>query len=513
LRPPSTNPSQDRGDLSLRLAELRQQVKSGNPEHYRQLALYLQVLRRVLPGAVDQACFHLATQVAPDRYAALPGLQRQALHRRLDELVRQCCSLLTVEQLACLATSLAEERLREHLKRRRRWLMEHGGSTADTETDSRQQRRERRSSPSPMPSGSVVLGLELPLGELGGLFQLPTDPADPGSVDDGDDLDPDDHAVEADVAAAHDDDDDDINDDDDDDDDARSFPWELAFGVTGPGRQGPQLADGGDGAAAQELGGPPPWPTQPGDAPSHGAEGFGIWEPPSPANPADAPLAASDRQAAEAADDASSASADQLRLFRASFAAMVAAVAASEASSEGAREGAIGPDSDDESPGMGLPPLPWRNGALPKDPSLVLLWVEGFEQALSRRLRNLSHAINVEFLRQELSPTLLPPSLLDAVLAGRLETQSAPANLLRLPLPLPPAAAPHGLVGHALLLRTGDLEGEYPQLRTCRQRLQRLRQELRKMALLQTRIQLRLRTQEAERLWMQTVRRTRTDQR
>jgi hypothetical protein len=31
---------------------------------------------------------------------------------------------------------------------------------------------------------------------------------------------------------------------------------------------------------------------------------------------------------------------------------------------------------------------------------------------LSRRLRNLSHAINVEFLRQELSATLLPPSLL-----------------------------------------------------------------------------------------------------
>ncbi len=516
MRPPSTNPSQDRGDLSLRLAELWQQVKSGNPEHYRQLALYLQVLRRVLPGAVDQACFHLATQVAPDRYAALPGLQRQALHRRLDELVRQCCSLLTVEQLACLATSLAEERLREHLKRRRRWLLEHGGSTADTETDSRQQRRETRSSPSPLPSGSVVLGLDLPLGELGDLFQLP---ADPGSVDDGggDDHDDDDEAVEADFAAAHDDDadddaDDDINDDDDDDE-AGSFPWELAFGVTGPGRQGPQPADEGHGSAAQELAGPPPWPAHPGDAPSPGGEGFGFWESPIPANPAHDPLAASDRQAAEAADDASSAGADQLRLFRASFAAMVAAVAASEGSSEGAREGAIGPDSDDESPWMGLPPLPWRSGALPQDPTLVLLWLEGFEQALSRRLRNLSHAINVEFLRQELSPTLLPPSLLDAVLAGRLETQSAPANLLRLPLPLPPAAAPHGLVGHALLLRSGDLEGEYPQLRTCRQRLQRLRQELRKMALLQTRLQLRLRTQEAERLWMQTVRRTRTDHR
>jgi hypothetical protein len=33
------------------------------------------------------------------------------------------------------------------------------------------------------------------------------------------------------------------------------------------------------------------------------------------------------------------------------------------------------------------------------------------------------------------------------------------------------------------------------------------------MELLQTRLQQRLRTQEAERLWMQTVRRTRTDNR
>jgi hypothetical protein len=525
LRLSSTNPSQDRGDLSLRLTELRQQVESGNPEHYRQLALYLQVLRRVLPGAVDQACFHLATQIAPDRYAALPALKRQALHRRLDELVRQCSSLLTVEQLASLATSLAEERLREHLKRRRRWLIEHGGSTTETETDSRQQRGERRASASHPPSGSVVLGLDLPLGDLGGWFQLPMDPAefqqdsddaaDPRSVDDmgGDDHD-------------HDDGDGDVGDPGDDgevdfadDEDAGGFPWELAFGLAGPGRQGPQHADGINGAAAQELAGPPAWPAHSGDSSSHGGEGFGIWDAPSQANPSHDSLAASDRQAGEAASDASSAGADQLRLLRASFAAMVAAVAASEGATQGgateggATEAPSRQDGDDESPGMELPPLPWRSGALPKDPTLLQLWLEGFEQALSRRLRNLSHAINVEFLRQELSATLLPPSLLDAVLAGRLETQSAPANLLRLPLPLPAAASPHGLVGHALLLRCGDLEGEHPQLRTCRQRLQRLRQELRKMALLQTRLQQRLRTQEAERLWMQTVRRTRTDNR
>jgi hypothetical protein len=477
---------------------LRQRVESGNPEHYRQLALYLQVLRRVLPGAVDQACFHLATQVAPDRYAALPGLKRQALHWRLDELVRHCSSLLTVEQLASLASSLAEQRLREHLKRRRRWLMEHGGGTADTESESRQQRGDHRASATAPPSGSVVLGLDLPLGESGGWFQQSMDPADfqhdGGDDDPSDDDDGGDDGGEADFA---------------DDDDAGSFPWELAFGLAGPGWQGPQPADGASEAAGQEVGGAPAWPAHPGDSASQGGPGFGIWESPSPANPAHDPLAASDRAAAEAPDDANATGADQLRLVRASFAAMIAAVAASE----GSTEGPSGQDADDESPTMGLPPLPWRSGVLPHDPALLLLWLEGFEQALSRRLRNLSHAINVEFLRQELSATLLPPSLLDAVLAGRLETQSAPANLLRLPLPLPAAAAPHGLVGHALLLRCGDLEGEHPQLRTCRQRLQRLRQELRKMEQLQTRLQQRLRTQEAERLWMQTVRRTRTDNR
>ena len=172
-----------------------------------------------------------------------------------------------------------------------------------------------------------------------------------------------------------------------------------------------------------------------------------------------------------------------------------------------------GRDDDADRTGSGLQPLPWRSGALPKDPSQLHLWLEGFDQALTRRLRNLSHAINVEFLRQELTATLLPPSLLDAVLAGRLETQSAPANLLRLPLPLPAAAASQGLIGHALLLRSGDLEGEYPQLRTCRQRLQRQRQELQRMAMLQARLQHRLRIQEAERLWTQTVSRTRTDSR
>ena len=486
----SINANEDRGDPPLRLATLRQQVESGNPEHYRQLALYLQVLRRVLPSAVDQACFHLATQIAPDRYAALPSLKRQALHRRLDELVRQCSSLLTVEQLACLATRLAEDKLKEHLKRRRRWLLEHGVNAADAEPTTPHQRGDGNDRSASLPSGSVVLGLELPLGDQGGWFQIPMDPAE-FQQDQND----------ARRAATADEDDDASNEAEfPDDEDVVSFPWDLAFGLAGAGGSPLEPPEGASEAVEEDREGAS-WSSHPRDASGHGGEGFGIWE--TPSHSSQDPLAAS----AEA-DEANPSGDDQLRLLRASLATLAAAAA-----SEGFGEGSSGNTLADASAARGLPTLPWRSGALPKDPAQWLLWIEGFEQALSRRLRNLSHAINVEFLRQDLSATLLPPSLLDAVLAGRLETQSAPANLLRLSLPLPAAASPQGLVGHALLLRCGDLEGENPQLRTCRQRLQRLRQELRKMALLQSRLQQRLRTQEAERLWMQTVRRTRTDNR
>ncbi|MBM5788497.1 MAG: hypothetical protein FJ071_01685, partial [Cyanobacteria bacterium M_DeepCast_200m_mx_001] len=85
------------------------------PELYRDLALYLQVLREGLLHAVQQACFHLATQVAPERYSQLPAARRQAFQRRLAALVQRCNALLTVEQLMGLA---AQQQRREHRRRR-----------------------------------------------------------------------------------------------------------------------------------------------------------------------------------------------------------------------------------------------------------------------------------------------------------------------------------------------------------------------------------------------------------
>ena len=66
-------------DLPAQLQELTRQLAESNPELYRHVALYLQVLRQVMPQRVQQACFHLATQVHPQRYVALPVQRRRLL--------------------------------------------------------------------------------------------------------------------------------------------------------------------------------------------------------------------------------------------------------------------------------------------------------------------------------------------------------------------------------------------------------------------------------------------------
>jgi hypothetical protein len=150
---------------------------------------------------------------------------------------------------------------------------------------------------------------------------------------------------------------------------------------------------------------------------------------------------------------------------------------------------------------------PWQVGRLPTEPLLLLHWLEGFELALGRRLRNLSNALNMELLRQGITPAMLPNSLLEAVLRGQFEALPAPANLLRVPLPFPAdvggdSGPPEALV---VLLRPSDLEQELPALRTCRRRLQQAQQQLRRMAQESTRLQARLATLEAEQLWLQDI--------
>jgi len=135
----------------------------------------------------------------------------------------------------------------------------------------------------------------------------------------------------------------------------------------------------------------------------------------------------------------------------------------------------------------------------------LLLWLDGFERAIAQRLRNLSHALNVELLRQGVSRSLLPVSLLDAALEGQLEPLSAPANVLRVPLPFGSPDGPAALEAGAVLLRLSDLELEQPKLRTCRSRVQQHRQELRRMAQHYRRLERRLQSLEAEQLWLQDI--------
>lgn len=332
-------------EAQQQLEELRQQRAQDNPELYRHLALYLQVLRDGLLNSVQQACFHLATEVHPDRYQAIEAHRRQHLHRRLRTLVRRTCSLLTVEQLAQLAAQQAQARIAARRQRSAQWL--EGLSTAMGGSD-------------PDPPGSVQLALRPPLDLLPGDSPLVAGLAD----------------------------------------------------LIDPSHQG-------DAVSTEDR-----WP-----------------------------------------EDAFQAVVEHL-------------------------------DRDPEAGGSPLPP-PWDQGQLPRDPGALLLWLDAFELALARRLRNLSHAINVDLLRFGLSRSLLPLSLLEAACQGELELQQAPANLIRLPLT--------GLEVVAVLLRPTDLEQRLPALRTCRDRWRQERQNVRRMADVSRGLLRRVQVLEAEQLWLQDI--------
>jgi DNA repair exonuclease SbcCD ATPase subunit len=354
---------------------LQLQVAEANPELYRQLALYLQVLRDGLMDVCRQACFHLATQVHPQRYSSLANPRRRSLQRRLGNLVARASCLLTVEQLAHLASELQQEKQEQQQDRQQRLIRAVG-------------QRPGRDAPATLattakaPAGSVHLGLDLPIGrgliDVEGISAMALDPG-LGSNDVLDDF--------------------------------------LA-------------ADLGD--AQEDVG---------------------------------------DKQS--------------------SLADMVGVLSSAMLGSSSELNRAS----------------PWQVGRLPTEPLLLLHWLEGFELALGRRLRNLSNALNMELLRQGITPAMLPNSLLEAVLRGQFEALPAPANLLRVPLPFPAdvggdSGAPEALV---VLLRPSDLEQELPALRTCRRRLQQAQQQLRRMAQESTRLQARLATLEAEQLWLQDI--------
>ena len=118
---------------------------------------------------------------------------------------------------------------------------------------------------------------------------------------------------------------------------------------------------------------------------------------------------------------------------------------------------------------------------LPTMPDALLQWMEAMDLALARRLRNLSHAVNVQLLRSGLAQALLPVTLLEAVLSGQIETQSAPSNLLRLRLPLAMGELGPGMDVLCVLMRSSEFEFDSHRLRRCRRRLRDQHLELLKM--------------------------------
>jgi hypothetical protein len=385
------------------LTLLLEQQESLAPGLYRDLALYLQVLREVLLPAVQQACFHLATQVVPDRYGQLPQERRQQFQQRLVGLVQRCTALLTVEQLMGLA---AQQQRRDHRRQaaeHRRLLSAFLEGRDDTDpSDGTEASSAEPSTPErpPVP-GSVSLGLDLPVSaDL-------LDRGIPGLA-----------GTRAAAAATE------------------------AHDPSGSGSSGSELK------LLQSLF-------------SLAAEGMGL------ENGTAAEAEPGTGSGGHAADEPSTP-------------ALLTMAARVE-----------GPDR--------LDPLV-TGSSLPRDPLLQLSWWRHWDAALHRRLRNLSHALNVEMMRLGLAQGLLPLNLLDAVLEGQVEALPAPANLLRLPLPLPQlAGGPSEVL--AVLLRTTDLEFQQPRLRTCRKRLEQRRRALRTMAKRYRIWQRRVTALEAEQQW------------
>ena len=138
---------------------------------------------------------------------------------------------------------------------------------------------------------------------------------------------------------------------------------------------------------------------------------------------------------------------------------------------------------------------------MPETASGLLHWLDCLDAALSRRLRNLSHAINVELLRTGITRSLLPIQLLDAVISGQLPSQSAPSNLLKLTLPLTLMTEEQSMQTVCVLVRPADLEFDDHSLRRIRSRLRLQRRELGSWLLKERHWQHRARVREVQTHW------------
>ena len=476
-------------------------LAASNPALYRHLALYLQVLREVLPARVEQACFHLATQVHPQRYAALPAKERQALHGRVLALVQRCSSLLTVEQLTALADQIDREAQHRQRRQQRELLEQLSAAAGDDDSDD-DAAADRAGVEQALDSGLIPHSGTLPAGSICLDFSLPlsgkwSSLAPPGPRPSGlkrPQADSHSHPDPADPGA-------DWPESDGDGEGSATDGVETggleSTGVDGPGFEGSGVEGSGaecSGAEGTRLSDHDHDHGDDDEREDFDDELIG----PGPVGP--------ERSALDSEAEEPAAESLQERLAQGPDAAEILKIVREAMDDSRDRGRQDSPFSDR------VASSPWREARLPRDPVTLLRWLDGVDKALLRRLRNLSHALNVELLRVGISRGLLPVSLLDAVLEGQVDTMASPSNVLHLQMPFglrPGTAEVHAL---AILLRPVDLEMDEPRLRTCRRRLQQQRQELRRMAHQFRRLQRRLQAHEAERLWLQDIRNSRPPQ-
>ena len=138
---------------------------------------------------------------------------------------------------------------------------------------------------------------------------------------------------------------------------------------------------------------------------------------------------------------------------------------------------------------------------LPDTPQALAEWINAFEIALSRRLRNLSHALNVELLRVGIVNSIVPVGILDAVLAGQMQSEYSESNLLRICVPTGSSSIGDGIDITCLLVHLSDLEFDTPELRNCRSQLKKYQKQLLKMVRQQRHWQSRSLVDDLKRNW------------
>ena len=144
--------------------------------------------------------------------------------------------------------------------------------------------------------------------------------------------------------------------------------------------------------------------------------------------------------------------------------------------------------------------IPEIDSLLPQSPQDLSHWLFTIDEALVRRLRNLSHLINMELIRVGIINSFLPTNLLDAVISGQVASINAPSNILRLRLPVSSASS-NEIDIECLLVRPSELEFDHIKLRQCRKKITQQRNILLKLVRQQRYWQSRSLAKEVREQW------------